>query len=279
MTVFSCAALLAASGYQFAPPVHAQPENRSSQMPSLSLDPAFEVATVRPSDPNDHEWGLGARGNHFFAHNVTVVDLISFAYDLHAKQIVNGPAWSRTEKFDVEGVPDFEGRPVRLQLQSMLQKLLADRFQLQLHKEKQDLSVYALVVAGGGVKLHETPASPEEGSHYGFVEITPVTHMKVVHMTMSNFISALERVAADRPIVDETQLKGRYDFDLLWTPDESQFNQLHGVGISVPSGKDDPNAPPGLFTAIQNQLGLKLEAKKAIADVLAIDIIERPSAN
>ena len=119
MTVYFCAALLAASGNQFAPPAHAQSAGGSSQKPSLSLDPAFEVATVRPSDPNDHDWGLGTKGNHFFARDATVVDLICYAYEVHAKQIVKGPAWYRAEKFDVEGLPDFEGRPVRLQLQSM----------------------------------------------------------------------------------------------------------------------------------------------------------------
>jgi uncharacterized protein (TIGR03435 family) len=279
MTVISCAALLAALGCLFAPPAPAQSGNGSSQKQSLSLDPTFEVATVRPSDPNDHDWGLGTKGNHFFARDATVVDLICFAYEVHAKQIVSGPAWYRTERFDVEGVPDFEGRPVRLQLQSMLQKLLADRFQLKFHTEKQNISVYALVVANGGVKFQESSAPSDARSGYNFPEIMPVTHMKVMRMTMSNFISALQRVVADRPIVDETQLKGRYDFDLIWTPDESQFNQLHGVGVSVTTGKDEANAPPGLFTAIQNQLGLKLEAKKAMIDVIAIDRIEMPSAN
>jgi uncharacterized protein (TIGR03435 family) len=75
------------------------------------------------------------------------------AYELHAKQIVGGPPWCRTEKFDVEGVPNFEGRPLRVQLQTMLRKLLANRFQLKVHTEKQKLEVYVLVVAGGGIKF------------------------------------------------------------------------------------------------------------------------------
>jgi uncharacterized protein (TIGR03435 family) len=270
---------LASLGCVLASLAPAQIASGSTQASKAPVDPTFEVATIRPSNPNDAEWGLGTRGNHFWAQDATVIDLISFAYELHAKQIVGGPPWCRAEKFDVEGVPNFEGRPLRVQLQTMLRKLLADRFQLQVHGEKEKLTVYALVIASGGVKFRKSDAPSDAGSGYGFPDIVPVTQMKVMRMTMPAFASALQRTVLDRPVVDETGLPDRYDFVLQWTPDESQFNQFRGTGVVVPSGSGDANAPPGLFTAIQNQLGLKLEAKKAMEDVAVIDRVERPSAN
>jgi uncharacterized protein (TIGR03435 family) len=88
----------------------------------------------------------------------------------------------------------------------------------------------------------------------------------------------MQRTALDRTVIDETGLSDRYDFVLRWTPDESRFIQFRGTGVFVPSESGAGNAPPGLFTAIQNQLGLKLEAKKAMDDVVVIDRVERPSA-
>jgi uncharacterized protein (TIGR03435 family) len=211
---------------------------------------------------------------------VTLIDLISFAYGLHAKQIgTGGSSWVGTEKFDVEGVPEFEGRPLREQLQTMLKKLLASRFQLRFHMEKQTLAVYALVVANGGVKFRKSDAPPEARSGYSFPDIVPVAQMKVMRMTMPDFASALQRTVLDRPVINETSLPDRYDFVLQWTPDESQFIQFQGTGIVVPSGSVEANAPPGLFTAIESQLGLKLEAKKEMDDVLVIDGVEKPTAN
>ncbi len=273
------AAFLAVLGCIGVPLVLAQASSGPTQASNASGDPAFEVATIRPSNPNDVEWGLGTRGNHFWAQNTTIIDLISFAYELHAKQIIGGPPWCRTEKFDVEAVPNFEGRPIRMQLQTMLGKLLADRFQLQVHTERQPLAVYALVVARGGVKFHKSDAPSDARSGYTFSDIVPVTQMKVMRMTMPAFASALQRTVLDRPVVDETRLPDRYDFALQWTPDESQFIQFRGTGVVVPSGSGGANAPPGLFTAIENQLGLKLEAKKAMDDVVVIDRVEQPSAN
>lgn len=257
----------------------AQNASDSLQASKESADPAFEVATIRPSHPTGMDWGLGTKGNHFWAHDATIVDLISFAYGLHGKQIVGGPSWFRADRYDVEGVPNFEGRPLRAQLEAMLRKLLTDRFQLQVHAEKQQLAVYVLTVASGGVKFHKSDAPPDAPSGYGFPEMVPVTQMKVMHMTMPAFTSALQRTVLDRPVVDETGLRDRYDFVLQWTPDESQFIPLQGTGVHVPAASGDTNAPPELFTAIQNQLGLKLEAKKSMADVIVIDRVEKPSEN
>ena len=98
-------------------------------------------------------------------------------------------------------------------------------------------------------------------------------------MTLAAFVSAMQRTVLDKPVVDQTGLIDRYDFTLNWTPDDSQFIQLRETGVNMPTGTDDPNAPPGLYTAVQEQLGLKLDAVKAMADVIVIDHAEKPSAN
>jgi uncharacterized protein (TIGR03435 family) len=103
--------------------------------------------------------------------------------------------------------------------------------------------------------------------------------MKVMNMTLAAFVSAMQRTVLDKPVVDQTGLMDRYDFTLNWTPDDSQFIQLRETGVNMPTATDDPNAPPGLYTAVQEQLGLKLDAVKAMADVIVIDHAEKPSAN
>lgn len=239
-------------------------------------NPAFSVATVRPSDPSNTNWALGTRGTHFFSSNTDVDDLISFAYGVHKKQIVGGPAWFSTDKYDVEGVPDSDGKPNRQQLTLMVQGLLADRFKLVVHRDKRELAVYALTVGKNGPKLTRSTAAPGGPSGYGF---GPLGTMTVKNMSIAAFASAIQRTVLDKPLVDRTGLVDKYDFILKWTPDDSQFSQIRGTGISVPNNAGDPNAPPGLYTAIQEQLGLKLEPVKALTDVLVVDHAEKPSAN
>jgi uncharacterized protein (TIGR03435 family) len=253
-----------------------QDDAGASSPMAADANPAFAVATIKPSDPHNTNWALGTKGTHFFSANTNVDDLISFAYGVHAKQIVGGPAWLVTDKFDVEGVPAVEGKPNRKQLETMVQGLLADRFKLVVHYDKRELAVYALTVGKNGPKLTKSVALTNASSGYGF---GPLGTMTVMNMTMGAFVSALQRTVLDKPMVDQTGLADRYDFTLKWTPDDSQFTQLRGTGINVPSGTDDPNAPPGLYTAIQEQLGLKLEPVKSLADVIVIDHAERPSDN
>lgn len=243
---------------------------------AANANPAFTVATVKPSDPRNTNWALGTKGTHFFSSNTNVDDLISFAYGVHAKQIIGGPAWFLTDKFDIEGVPNTEGKPNREELTSMVQGLLADRFKLVVLHDKRELAVYALKVGKNGFKLRKSMTAPNAPSGYGF---GPLGTMTVTNMTMAAFASAMQRTVLDKPMVDQTGLMDKYDFTLKWTPDDSQFSQIRGTGISVPAGGDDPNAPPGLYTAIQEQLGLKLEPVTALTDVLVVDHAEKPSAN
>jgi uncharacterized protein (TIGR03435 family) len=233
-------------------------------------DPQFEVATIRPAKSDDRGKGFRVTGRRISCENETMNDIISYAYNLHPKQIVGGPEWFGTAKYDIEGVPDVPGTPDSQQMLGMYRKLLADRFQLTFHHEQREMSVYTLTVAKGGPKLKA--ADPDEGHGSGCDRLGVC---KFRSEPAEHFARWLQLVM-DKPVVDKTGLTGQFDFTLTWTPDESQFTSM---GIHVPPAADNPNAPPGLFTALQEQLGLKLDPAKTTAEVLVIDHVERPSEN
>ena len=250
------------------------------KMPPMAAnaDPSFEVATIKPSKPGQQGKGFGFRGRQFITMNTNLNDLIAFAYGLHAKQIVGAPAWFDTDLYDIAGVPDVPGRPNEKQSGIMMQKLLADRFQLKFHHEQKVLSVYTITVAHDGPKMKKSTAGPNDGDAFMFRGLGDLI---VRNMTMKDFATWMQSGVMDRPVVDQTGLTDRYDFTLKWTPDESQFAQFRGSNVKMPTANatNDPNAPPGLYTAIQEQLGLKMEATKAPDDVIVIDHVEKPSAN
>jgi uncharacterized protein (TIGR03435 family) len=245
---------------------------------AANANPSFEVATIKPSKPGQQGKGFGFRGRQFMTINTNLNDLIAIAYGLHAKQIVGAPSWSGTDLYDIAGVPDVPGRPNQKQMGILLQKLLADRFQLKFHHEKKVLSVYTITVAHGGPKMKKSTAGPNDPQGFGFRGLGDLI---VRNMTMAGFATWMQAAVMDRPVVDQTGLTDRYDFTLKWTPDQSQFGQFRGANVKMPTANatNDPNAPPGLYTAIQEQLGLKLEATKAPDDVIVLDHVEKPSAN
>jgi uncharacterized protein (TIGR03435 family) len=242
---------------------------------SMAADavPKFDVVTVKPSDPNRQGKGFTVRGRHVMTFNTNVNDLITFAYGLHAKQIVGAPAWFATDKFDIDGVPDVEGQPNSKQFKILFQSVLADRFKLTFHHDQKELSVYALEVGKSGPKLTETIHNPNDPKNFLFRKLGA---LMVTNSTMKDFCDGMQAAVMDKPVVDHTGLTARYDFTLNWTPDESQFETLGGF---KPPTTEDPNAPPVLSTAMQEQLGLKFDATKAPADVFVIDKVEKPSAN
>jgi uncharacterized protein (TIGR03435 family) len=228
-------------------------------------DPDWEVATVRPTDPAVTNASIRMNGRQFVLENRTVETLLLAGYGVHKKQIVNAPDWIRTERWDARGVPDVPGQPSFPQMQALVRKLLVERFGLVTHTEKREMEVYALTVAKGGEKM--TPSAgdpnglPDENDRENGGERT----MQATHVSMADF-ALLLKFFLDRPVVDQTGLTGRYDFRLQWTFDETK----------APS---DGSAAPGVFTAIGEQLGLKLEPVKAPTDVLVVDKVEHPSEN
>ena len=247
-------------------------------MPPMAADanPSFEVATIKPSVPNRPGKGFGFRGSQFITINTNLNDLIAFAYGLHTKQIVDAPAWFSSELYDIAGTPDVPGRPNHKQMGVMVQKLLADRFKLTFHHDKRELSVYAISVASGGPKMKKSTAAPTDPQGFLF---RGLGDLMVRNLNMEDFAMWMQSSVTDRPVVNQTGLTDRYDFQLKWTPDQSQFGQFAGTGVAMPTANDDPSAPPGLYTAITEQLGLKMESKKAPDDVVVIDHVEKPSAN
>jgi uncharacterized protein (TIGR03435 family) len=247
--------------------------------PEVTMDPkanpSFEVATVKPSPPNQPGKGFGFRGGRFTTRNTNLNDLIGFTYRLHPKQIVGAPAWFATDLYDIQGKPDLPGRPNPGQTEAMLQKLMADRFQLKFHHEKRELSVYVIGVGSGSLKITKSASAPNDNSAFFFRNLGDLT---VRNQSMTDFASWMQTVL-DKPVVDETELPGKYDFQLKWTPDESQFATFRAAGATIPPPSDDPKAPPNLYTAMQEQLGLKMGPAKTATDVIVIDHVEKPSEN
>jgi len=205
--------------------------------------------------------------------NLSIRDLMQYAYNLPKSQIVGGPGWLDSAMYDIDAKASPEvdarlkamsGEDAAQQKRLMVQALLKERFSLTTHEETRVLPVYDLVLAKGGAKI--------QPSHYNGTSIdTGRSHIHI--QGGDDTIGLLARQLAQsqgRVVVNKTGLTGRYDLTLRWTPDDA----------STPMKSEaDPNAPPGLFTAIQDQLGLKLESGKGPVQVLVIDHIEPPSAN
>ena len=246
----------------------------SAATPAATVSPEFEAATIKPvKEPNPNRMHDSEEGRRFLTRYTSLSDLIVMAYELDRRQVAGGPAWIASDEFDVDAVGDGIGKQDGNQMvwQEMLQRLLADRFKLTSHWEDRELSSYELVVAKGGPKLKAADANGQ--SNKGCRGLGNCFFIKV---PLSEFSRFMGFVVLDKPVVDKTGLAGEFDITLKWTPDETQFASM---GVHVPPPVDNPNAPPELFTAIQEQLGLKLEVRKTMTKVLVIDHVERPTEN
>jgi uncharacterized protein (TIGR03435 family) len=234
-------------------------------------DPSFEVATIKPSDPNQQGKGFGGPPGRFRTRNTTLDDLVMYAYGVHTKQIAGGPDWLETQKFDIEGKPDTPGAASDRQNRLMMRKLLVSRFGLKFHQEKRDLSAFVLTVAKGGPKMEKSEDDPNAPAAFFFRALGNLTFRNI---TMPDFASWMQTVL-DRPVVDHTELAGRFQGVLKWNPDETQF----AIFGPPPHPSTAADAPPELSTAIQEQIGLKLTAAKTQVDVMVLDHVEKPSEN
>ncbi len=242
--------------------------NGASEKPAMmakDADPDWDVVSVKPSNPDRSENTFDVRGRHVIVGNRTVEMMLRMAYGVQPSQIVGGPDWIRTEHFYADGVANVEGQPNLKQFQGMIRKLLAERFGLVMHTEQRELSVYAMTVAKSGPKITKSKGDPDglpsdNDRHNGGVR-----SVQMWNATMGEFALDL-MFYTDRPVLDRTGLSGRYDSMLTWTADE-------------PNAPPDGSAPPSIFTAIKEQMGLKLEPVKAMTDVKVIDKVQRPGAN
>jgi uncharacterized protein (TIGR03435 family) len=232
---------------------------------------AFEVATIKQSKPDEKGRFMLMQGTHrFVAKNFTLKLLIAGAYNLNPRTVSGGPGWVDAEHFDIVAITPGDVRPDREEQMTMLRGLLAERFKLTFHRERKEFSIYELEVASGGPKLKASVAGADEPPAL----VSTVYPQKVVlparNATMADFVAMMQRAMMDRPVVDKTALKGRYDFDLEWAPDETQF------GGELPRAPSDAQAAP-LFTAIREQLGLEFKATRGPVDALVVDGAEQPA--
>jgi uncharacterized protein (TIGR03435 family) len=200
---------------------------------AANADPAFEVATIRPSRPENTRIGFHLDGHRIAIENQTVERLIVFAYAIHPKQIIDAPDWISTDKYDIDGVPDVEGQPNLHQYQAMVRKLLADRFQLKFHREKRDLPIFALIVSKGGPKLARSASPgdlPDQTGNGGRYWV-----MKYTNNTLEEFTLDMQHYL-DRPAVDQTGLTGRYDFTLRWSTNDTPSDDPNAGGASGVGG-------------------------------------------
>jgi uncharacterized protein (TIGR03435 family) len=227
--------------------------------------PTFEVATIKPAAPNSdgHTHINYPPNDRFSATNITLLALMQWAYGMPEKQILDGPAWLASSRFDIQAEADIGDTMKSLTSEQgnelkrrMVQSLLAERFQLKLHSETRTLPAYDLVLAKGGSKLQ---ASESGGKSVGVGR----THFNGQGLGMTSIAEELSKITG-RVVVDKTGLDGRYDFKLLWTADDA------------PAADGDA---PTLFTAIQEQLGLKLESAKESVPVFVIDHVDQPTPN
>jgi uncharacterized protein (TIGR03435 family) len=246
---------------------------------SMAADaaPSFEVSTIKPSKPDARFSILVNRSGMFTTTNTSLSDLIKFAYDLHPRQISGGPGWVESEKFDITGKPDVSGMPNGKQLKMLVQKLLEERFQLSFHREKKELPVYAISVTKTGAKIAKSET--DLNGLPGFAGGGP-RGLLVRNATIEEFAHMLQANVLEKPVVDQTGFgPARYDFTIKWTPDAARAQAAAAAASTGTSVADNPDAPPDLFTAFQQQLGLKLESAMAPVDVIVIDRVEKPSAN
>jgi len=264
--------------------------------------PSFEVATVKPSASVDNRIAImGQPGGRFVATNATLKMLMGVAYRVRDFQISGGPNWVASERWNIgaraeEGSsPPQTGLPaptVPNPLMLMVQSLIEDRFQLKMHRETKELPVYELVVAKSGSKLKlsedQSPIRPPER---GSPPPPPPQRggpmprgsmrmgrgdLEANGVPMFNFIQTLSQQLG-RPVIDKTELKGFYDIHLQWTPELGQ-------GPLIPGGPEPPppppdNSGPSIFTAVQEQLGLRLESARGPVEVLMIDSVQKPTEN
>lgn len=252
-----------------------QPAPRMKPM-AADANPGIEVASIKPTNPGAMmNKRIRVAGNRLVMSNMTLQDLLMFAYNLEPKQIVNAPSWFNSDTYDIEIQPDQPGAPSKAQWNSIMQKLLADRFQLKHHMEQRELTAYIVTVAKGGPKMTRSAIQTTGGQGGPEAAMIGPGSINAQAVSMADFAHTLRNIL-DLPVIDQTGLSGQWDLTLKWTPDETQLGGMMR-GPQPPS--DDADAPPPLLIALQEQLGLKLDSGKAQVPVLVLDSVEKPSAN
>jgi uncharacterized protein (TIGR03435 family) len=293
--------------------VNAIPGYSQSQASSADIvEPAFEVASIRRSDPESmsHRVWMEFKQDGYSATQVTLKLLLGTIYGVDEAQISGAPAWTNSDEYNIEARIDsntsdelvkLSGDQRKLVQQHMLQALLADRFKLTLHRETRDLPIYSLIIAKSGSKLHEANAEETDANGVKDFRDAPMKSHFVDYRFVGGDVNIKGQQASwdllvnrltqkstalhlGRKIVDNTGLKGNYNFDLhfkvAWTGGQvSMLEGVDGGNQGTESGVTTDSSELSLFTAFQEQLGLKLEPTRGPVEIIVIDHIERPSDN
>jgi uncharacterized protein (TIGR03435 family) len=250
--------------------------------PPTAAKPAFEVAAIRlnKTDTTGHSHIISSSSNgRFNAINVSLKSLVQWAFVMPDARILGGPNWFGSIKFDIEAKADdtldeqlrsLPSATAKAQKQAMLQALLGDRFQMKTHEESRELPIYALVLAKDGPKFQPSQVNGTT-INAGRGEIRVLGSDDTVALLADELGKRLGRV-----VVNQTGMHGRYELILKWAPDEAGSSR---PGTSDAAGSVTDVSGPSIFTAIQEQLGLKLVPQKGPVSVLVIDQAEMPSEN
>jgi uncharacterized protein (TIGR03435 family) len=246
--------------------------------------PSYEVVSIKPNKSGPGMMRVMANGDRFSATNISLRGLIQYAYNIRMQEQVSGlSGWADSAAYDIEAKTDEEESATLKKLSPeakteqgrlIMQAMLADRFKLKVHRETKEMPVFALVIAKSGFKLKEADPNdtypngmkgPDGIGHAGAMMIDrgKLTAQGIPMSALANNLT----FQVHRIVVDKTGLTGKYDFTLQWSPDE-----VHGADAPESAG-------PSIFTALQEQLGLKLEQSKGPVDTVVVDHVEMPSDN
>jgi bla regulator protein blaR1 len=260
----------------------------------------YDVASIKPNKSGGNMVRMMIRPDGLSAMGATLQMLIQNAYGIQDFQIVGAPKWVSSDRYDIEAKMDsaqleriktLSQDESRLETQHMLQALLANRFQLATHRETKELPGYALIIAKGGSKLHEAKPGDTYPNGIKGPDGKPGTGLMIIGglggpvTGQAISIEGLVRLLAQqlgRTVQDESGLTGNYDFTLQWTPDERAGpmpDASQGGGARSEDAPPPDSSRPSIFTAIQEQLGLKLESRKVPVEMLVIDHVAAPSEN
>lgn len=260
---------------------------------------SFEVVSIKPSAAMNNNSNIDGTPDHIKIQNVPLQQILLMSFGIRSKSQIDGmPDWASSERFNIDAKVDDETAAVMQKLpreerrkrqQEMLQAMLEDRFHMKMHWGKKELPVYVLTVAKGGSKLKPTVLPPlPPNAEPGTKPQDPGTSVSISNSTMTVTNGNMEALAETlsrmaemdgRVVLDRTNLTGKFDWTLDWAP-ERQQNSFRGAdgGNPIPAPAAD-TSKPSLFTALQEQLGLKVEQDKAPVDLLVIDDLERPTEN
>lgn len=263
---------------------HTRGQTALSPRTALAAGPRYDVVSIAPDKSDSGNSGITTHDGSFSAENVSLKSLLSEAYGIRQGLISGVPGWAEAARFDINAKIVEPDRAVlktlrKEQRQAMLAAILEDRFQVKMHIETKLMPVYDLVLAKNGPKLKETPGPPkssdgnpppEKGAGGGYsASDTKMTAHALQISSLADWLSG----QLNRTVIDKTGLAGEYDFEVKFSADAAELS-----GVDDGRSKEDQTAP-SLFTALQDQLGLKLESTKGPVDKLVVDHAEPPSAN